>query len=71
MLEDFLASNQLPKLRRAGSVSAKNAERIAHEHYAEFDAKRKEAERQVEIEAGDLEEMKRIAEFRYGREKRT
>ena len=61
-LEDFLASNQLPKLRGAGGVSAKDAERIAHERYTEFDTKRKEAEKQAAAETGDLEELKRIAD---------
>ena len=61
-LEDFLAMSELPKLRGAGSVSAAVAERIAHERYAEFDTKRKEAERQVVAETGDLEELKRIDE---------
>ena len=62
VLENFLASNELPKLRGAGSVSSKDAERIAHERYTEFDAKRKEAERQAAAEVDDLEELKRIAD---------
>ena len=61
-LEDLLAMSELRRLRGTGSVSAAGAERIAHERYAEFDAKRKEADRQVAAEAGDLEELKRIAE---------
>ena len=61
-LEEFLVLSDLPKLRGAGSVSAKDAERIAHERYAEFDSKRKKAERQVTAEAGDLEELQCIAE---------
>ena len=61
-LEDLLAMSELPKLRGAGSFSATDAERVAHERYAEFDAKRKEAERQVAAETGDLEELKRIDE---------
>ena len=71
-LEDFLASNQLPKLRGAGSVLAKYAERIAHERYTKFDTKRKEAERQVANEAGDLEELKRIVDAaKTGKKDRT
>ena len=50
-LEDVLAMSELPRLRGAGSVSAADAERVAHERYAAFDAKRKEAERQVVAEA--------------------
>ena len=61
-LEDILALKELPKLQGTGSVSADDAERIAHEHYAEFDAKRKEAEKQVAAETGDLEELKHIAD---------
>ena len=61
-LEDLLAMSELPKLRSAGSVSAAGAERVAHERYAAFDAKRKEAERHVVAEASDLEELKRIAD---------
>ena len=60
--EDFLAMSELPRLPGAGSVSAAGAERVAHERYAEFDAKRKEAERQVAAETGELEELKRIAD---------
>ena len=60
-LEDILALNELPRLQGAGGVSAKDAKRVADKRYAEFDAKRKEAERRVAAEAGDLEELKRIA----------
>ena len=62
VLDDILALSDLPNLRGAGSVSAKDAERIAHERYLEFDAKRKEAERRVADETEDLEELKRIAD---------
>ena len=58
--------SELPRLRGAGSVSPKDAERIAHERYAEFDAKRKEAERQVAAETGDIEELKRIVGLNSG-----
>lgn len=62
VLNDFLASNELQKLQGAGTVSAKHAESIAHERYAEFDAKRKEAQKQATAEAGDLDDLKRIAD---------
>ena len=68
-LEDLLAMSELPKLRGAGSVSATGAERVVHERYAEFEAKRKEAERQVAAEASDLEELKRIADATKTRKK--
>ena len=65
-LEEFLALSELPKLRGAGSVSAKDAERMVHERYAEFDAKRKEAERRVADETEGIEELKRIADAATG-----
>ena len=33
MLEEFLALRELPKLRGAGGITAKDTERIKHEHY--------------------------------------
>lgn len=57
----------LPKLRGTGSVSTTDAERIAHEHYTEFNAKQKAAERQVATDADDLEELNRIADLISGR----
>lgn len=61
VLDTFLTSNELPKLHGAGSVSAKQAEKIAHDRYAAFDAKRKEAARQA-AEMDEIEELKRIAD---------
>ena len=61
-LEDFLVLNELPKLRGTGNVSATDAKRIAHEHYVGFDAKRREAERQIAAAEEDLDELKRIAD---------
>ena len=61
-LEDLLAMSELPKLRGAGSVSAAGADRVARERYNEFDAKQKEAERQVPAETDDIEELKCIAD---------
>ena len=68
-LNKFLASNELPKLQGAGSVSAKDAKRIAHEHYVEFDSKRKKTERRIVDDTEDLEELKRIAETARARKK--
>ena len=65
-LEDLLAMSELPNLRGAGSISSKDAKRVVHERYAEFDAKRKEAERQVVAEVSDLEELKRIVGLNSG-----
>lgn len=62
VLDSFLTSNELPKLQGAGTVSARQAERIAHDRYAKFDAKRKEASRRAAAEVDDLEELRRIAD---------
>lgn len=69
VLDTFLQSNELPLLRNAGSISAADAERIAYQNYAEFDAKRKEAERIAADQADDIEELERIAETSKGRKK--
>lgn len=61
ILDGFLEANELPLLQGAGKISAKQAERIAHERYALFDATRREVERRVSEEADELEELKRIA----------
>jgi hypothetical protein len=69
VLDTFLQSNELPLLRNAGSISAADAGRIAHQRYAEFDAKRKEAERIAADQADDIAELERIAETSRKREK--
>ncbi len=69
VLDTFLDSNELPKLRNAGSVSTKRAETVAHERYAEFDGKRKEAKRREVESEGDLKELERIAKASKGRKK--
>lgn len=69
VLDNFLSSNELPLLRNAGTVSAKQAEAIAHARYAEFDAKRREAERAAAEQVDDLAELQRIAEASKGRKK--
>ena len=45
MLEEFLALRELPKLRGAGNISAKDTKRVVHECNAAFDAKRKKTQR--------------------------
>ena len=50
--------------------TAKDDERIAHERCAKFDAKRKEAKRQVAADAGDPEELKRIADVEKANKKK-
>jgi len=58
ILDRFLTSNELSVLRNAGSISAAEAERIAHERYERFDAARKAAA----APADDLGELKKIAD---------
>ncbi len=62
ILDGFLKSNELPRLKTAGRVSAKQAEHTAHERYALFDGKRKDAERQASERADELDELKHIAD---------
>jgi len=60
ILEGFLQMNDLPLLANAGSVSATQAERIAHERYEAFDTKRKE--QLAAGEQSDLVELEKIAD---------
>lgn len=69
VLDTFLTSNELPRLQGAGSVSAKQAERIAHDRYAIFDEARKAAQALAASETDELEELKRIADGAKGRKK--
>lgn len=61
ILDGFLASNELPILKTAGSISAARAETVAHQRYDAFDAERKAAERRAAEEADELDELNRIA----------
>lgn len=61
VLDTFITSNELPLLRNAGSISAKKAEQIAHARYAEFEGKRREAERLTAQQTDDLAELEKIA----------
>jgi len=63
ILDGFLANNELPVLRNAGSVTAAQAERRAHERYEKFDAARKAAPAIDEIE-----ELKKIADTAVSRQ---
>lgn len=69
VLDTFITSNELPLLRNAGSISAKKAEQIAHASYAEFEGKRREAERLAAQQTDDLAELERIAKASKGRKK--
>lgn len=59
ILEGFLQINDLPSLANAGSVSATQAERVAHKRYEAFDAQRKE--QLVAGEQSDIVELEKIA----------
>ena len=62
ILDGFLKANDLTILHKSGNVSAKQAEKIAHDRYALFDAQRKEADKRESEAKDELEELKRIAE---------
>ena len=66
VLDDFLRSNELPVLKNAGSVSADRAKTVAEQHYATFDAKRREAEKRAADRTDEIEELRRIAETSSG-----
>lgn len=69
VLDTFITSNELPLLLNAGSISAKKAEQIAHARYAEFEGKRREAERFAAQQTDDLAELEKIAKASKGRKK--
>lgn len=69
VLDTFITSNELPLLRNAGSISAKKAEQIAHARYAEFEGKRRDAERLAAQQTDDLAELEKIAKASKGRKK--
>lgn len=58
-LDAFLAFNEREVLTHAGRLRAEVAEKLALERYAEFDARRREAERL----AADEEDLRRLAEI--------
>lgn len=55
-VDRFVEFNERPLLRTAGSISQERMQQIAHERYAEFDAKR----RQAEALAADAEDIKEL-----------
>ena len=58
-LDAFLQFNERDVLTHAGRISAQVAERLALERYAEFDARRREAER-LAADAEDVRALERI-----------
>jgi len=61
VLDNFLQSNELPKLANAGSVSHERAVGVAEGHYDSFDTARKLAEQKSDLDISELEELEKIA----------
>ncbi|WP_281916055.1 virulence RhuM family protein [Caldimonas thermodepolymerans] len=59
-LDAFLQFNEREVLTHAGKISAQVAERLAQERYAEFDARRREAER-LAADAEDVRALEQVA----------
>jgi hypothetical protein len=55
-VDRFVEFNERPLLKSAGSISHERMQQIAHERYAEFDAKR----RRVEAQQADAEDIKQL-----------
>lgn len=62
ILDNFIRSNDLPLLRDAGRVSAARAEKLAHDHYAAFDQRRRAEEKAADQAVPEFDELKRIAD---------
>ncbi|MCG5535950.1 virulence RhuM family protein [Ectothiorhodospira mobilis] len=60
-VDRLLEFSDRPVLEGAGSISAKQAERIAHERYEQFDAQRRRDEA-LEADAEDLRELEALEE---------
>ncbi len=64
-VDSFIQFNERPLLQSAGRVSHETMVQIAHERYAEFDAKRRESE----AKAADAEEIKALEQIERSLEK--
>lgn len=62
ILDGFIRSNELPLLRDAGRISATRAEKVAHDHYAAFDQRRRTEEKAADEAVPEIDELKRIAD---------
>lgn len=62
ILDGFIRSNELPLLRDLGQVSAAHAEKVAHDHYAAFDQRRRAEEKAADEAVPEIDELKRIAD---------
>lgn len=55
-VDRFVEFNERPLLKNAGSISHEQMQQIAHERYAEFDARRRKAEA-LQADADDIKEL--------------
>lgn len=69
-LDAFLQFNERDVLTHAGKISAQVAERLALERYAEFDARRREAER-LAADAEDVRALEQIERQLESKERKT
>lgn len=58
-VDNFIAFNERPLLKGAGQISHERMQQVAHERYAEFDAKRRKTEA-LAADAEDIKELERI-----------
>ena len=58
-VDRFVEFNERPLLKTAGSISHERMQQIAHERYAEFDAKRRPAEA-LAADAEDIKELEAV-----------
>lgn len=58
-VDRFVEFNERPLLKNAGSISHEQMQQIAHERYAEFDAKRRTAEA-LQADADDIKELEAV-----------
>jgi len=58
-VDRFVEFNERPLLKNAGSISHEQMQQVAHERYAEFDAKRRKAEA-LAADAEDIKELEAV-----------
>lgn len=67
-VDRFVEFNERPLLTSAGSISHERMQQIAHERYAEFDAKRRKAEA-LQADAEDIKQLEAVARRPKGKSK--
>jgi hypothetical protein len=58
-VDNFMAFNERPLLKGAGQISHDRMQQLAHERYAEFDARRREAEA-LAADVADIKELEAV-----------